>query len=492
MTKKLDLLLVNVGGSKKRVYQELSRDYSAIEPPFWAALTAGFVRGKGFEPAILDANAENLDFDESVDAIEAYNPGLVQVVCYGQQPAASTQLMSSVSPLCTKIKERNPKRRILLSGLHPSALPRKTMEEEGCDYVAQGEGFHTVLGLLQEKKPEEIPGLWFKDKEIIAPRIASRNIENLTSELGEVAWDLLSWGKYKAHNWQCLGDFESRANYASLSTSLGCVYNCDFCSIGTTFGHERRIRSWSPEWVAEQLEILQKKYGVKVVKLIDEMFVINPRHVEGIAQGIIDRRLKLNLWAYARVDTTREEYLDKLKRAGFEWLCFGFEAGNDEIRKGAEKGKFVKEDIRKVREIVGNHGINIIGNYMFGFPEDTLETMQETLEFSKELNCEFANFYCAMAYPGSRLHDEVVRGGVKLPDSWIGYSQHSYECQPLPTNHVSAAQVLEFRDKAFHEYFTNPRYLGMIEKKFGLESRKHIEGMTKTRLRRKIVEEKKN
>lgn len=489
MTKKLDLLLINVGGAKKKVYQELSKDYSAIEPPFWQALTAGFVRQRGFDPKILDANAENLSMEESVERVEDYDPQLVNIVVYGQQPAASTQLMGSVGELCRQIKQTNPHRRILLTGLHPSALPRRTLEEEACDYVGEGEGFNTVLGLLQSKPLREIPGLWWKDRGLIQSNPRAANISDLTRELGDVAWDLLPMGRYKAHNWQCLDDFESRKKYASISTSMGCPYKCNFCSISATFGGEHRIRNWSPEWVVNQLTTLQEKYGVEVIKIIDEMFLFNPKHYVGICDGIQERGLDLNIWAYSRVDTTQEAHLKKLKEAGFNWFCYGFEAGNDEVRQHAQKGRFLKDDIRKVRKVVGDNGINIIGNYMFGFPEDTQGTMQETLDFAQELNCEFVNLYCAMAYPGSQLFSDAVQRGVALPDSWIGYSQHSYDCKPLPTNFLSAAEVLRFRDNAFNKYFTNPDYLAMIERKFGIPAREHIELMTKTRIKRRILED---
>ena len=154
--KQLDLLLVNAGGSRKRVYQELSKDYSAIEPPFWAAITAGFIRNKGFNVRILDANAENIDTLETAEKIKQENPKLVCIVVYGQHPSASTQLMISVGNLCKEIKNIDSDRKIILIGLHPSALPKKTIEEENCDYVSQGEGFYTVLGLLENKKHNEI------------------------------------------------------------------------------------------------------------------------------------------------------------------------------------------------------------------------------------------------------------------------------------------------------------------------------------------------
>ena len=229
--KSLDLLLVNVGGTKKRIYQDLSKDYSAIEPPFWAALTAGYIRKNNYNVKILDSNAENLDLKETVDIIEDYNPNLTNIVVYGQQPAASTQLMDSVGKLCKEIKNKNPERKIILSGLHPSALPERTLKEEACDYVCEGEGFYTIKKLLDKKNKQDIEGLWYKEDNEIFNNKRAANIQNLTTELDSVAWDLLPMDKYKAHNWQCLGDLESRQRYASISTSLGCPFNCEFCSI---------------------------------------------------------------------------------------------------------------------------------------------------------------------------------------------------------------------------------------------------------------------
>jgi len=105
------------------------------------------------------------------------------------------------------------------------------------------------------------------------------------------------------------------------------------------------------------------------------------------------------------------------------------------------------------------------------------------------LNCEFANFYSAMAYPGSRLYTLAVEKRWELPGAWSGYSQHSQDSMPLRTERVSAADVLRFRDTAFHEYFEGIRYLHMVAEKFGLETRSHIENMTSIRLRRNLLGE---
>jgi anaerobic magnesium-protoporphyrin IX monomethyl ester cyclase len=491
MSNNLDLLLVNVGGTKKDIYQDLSKDFSAIETPFWAAMTADYIRDKGFEVKILDANAENLDFKETAEIIKNYNPKLTNIVAYGQHPSASTPLMSGIGKLCKEIKKVSPSLEIVLSGLHPSAFPEKTLTEEYTDFVAQGEGFHTLLGLLNEKDLSEIPGLWYKKNNKPFSNLPSPLIKDLTSELKGIAWDLLPMNKYKAHNWHCLDDLESRKSYASISTTLGCPFNCDFCCINTPFG-KPSYRAWSPEWTLNQIDILVKEYGVKNIKFIDELFVLNPNHFMPIAQGLIERDYGLNIWAYARIDTTKENYLKTLKKAGINWLGLGIESGDEGIRGGVQKGKFQENNIRDIVKIIKDNGISIGANYIFGLPDDNLKSMQKTLDLAMDLNCEWANFYCAMAYPGSRLHEQAVEQGIDLPENnkdigWEGYSQHSYKTLPLSTKNLSAKEVLKFRDEAFNEYFTNPRYLNMIENKFGINAKEHIEEMTKLKLKRKIL-----
>src|SRR3990167_5699743 len=102
--------------------------------------------------------------------------------------------------------------------------------------------------------------------------------------------------------------------------------------------------------------------------------------------------------------------------------------------------------------------------------------MQMTLDLATELNCEFANFYATQAYPGSKLYLEANKSD--LPESYAGYSQHSYECKPLPTKYISSPEVLKFRDDAFLRYFTNQTYLEMIRKKFGENAYKGVLNMT--------------
>jgi radical SAM superfamily enzyme YgiQ (UPF0313 family) len=228
---------------------------------------------------------------------------------------------------------------------------------------------------------------------------------------------------------------------------------------------------------------------VKTFKIIDEMFVLNERHVTAVCDGIIERGITdLNIWAYARVDTVKPQMLEKLRKAGFQWLALGIESGSEMVRDGADKA-FNHEDIVGIVRMIQKAGIKVAGNFIFGLPDDDHESMKATLDLAQELNCEYANFYSAMAYPGSPLYAMAITNDWPLPESWAGYSQHSYDCRPLPTEKVSAAEVLRFRDQAFHAYFEGKRYLDMVTQQFGWDTRKHIEEMSEHRLKRRLVEE---
>jgi anaerobic magnesium-protoporphyrin IX monomethyl ester cyclase len=301
--------------------------------------------------------------------------------------------------------------------------------------------------------------------------------------------------RYRAHNWHCLGGLP-RERYAAIYTTLGCPYRCSFCCIQAPFRDGERAagmrenvnsyRLWSPERVVEEIGLLVERYGVRNLKIADEMFVLNPRHVSRICDFLIERRYDLNIWAYSRIDTVKPGMLEKLRAAGFRWLAFGIEAGDERVREGVDKG-FAQERVYRVIEEVRSAGIHVIGNYIFGLPDDDHDTMRATLDLALDLNCEFANFYCAMAYPGSPLHEEATRLSVPLPANWTGYSQHSADCLPLPTRHLTSAEVLRFRDEAFQTYYGHPRYLRTIESRFGNETVEEVRRMARQRLDRDLL-----
>jgi len=495
----VDLVLVHPG-NRRQIYQSLGNNLSAVETPVWAGLIASYARQKGLSVAIVDAEAEDIAPSQVAEAVAEYNAVLTAIVVYGHQPSASTQNMTAAEAICSAIKQLDPRQKVLMVGGHVAALPERTLREEEADFVCSGEGPVTVFELVQALKSanpdfHKVHGLWYWDGGEIQVTPSAPLVKDLDGEMPGVAWDLLPMTKYRAHNWHCYGHLQ-RQPYAAIYTTLGCPYHCTFCCIQAPFKEGEKLagyketansyRYWSPEVVIAQIDKLVNEYGVRNIKIADEMFVLNPRHVDRICDLIIERGYDLNIWAYARVDTVRDAMIDKLKRAGFNWLAFGIESASERVRDDVQKG-FEQDDVYQTIQKVRSAGINVIANYIFGLPEDDLGSMQSTLDMSLELNCEFANFYSTMAYPGSPLYNMALTNGWPLPEKWSGYSQHSVDTLPLPTKYLSASDVLRFRDEAFQIYFTSPSYMDLITRKFGPDTARHNQEMAAHKLERQFA-----
>ncbi len=478
----LDLLLVNPGG-QCRIYQNLGDNLAAKEPPIWAGLLATHARHRGRSVQILDANARDLDAEVVGAMVAELRPLLTVVVVYGHNPNASTFAMPGALDICNALAEHDPEGKVMLLGGHVAALPERTLREEMVDYVCGGEGPYTIddlLGALRadydDPELHKVRGLLWWDGDTVRTNTAAPIVRELPQEMPGMAWDLLPMDRYRAHNWHCFGR-ASREPYAALYTTLGCPFTCTFCCIQAPFksgeaaaGFDPALNSYrrfDPDMVVAQITNLVDEHGVSNIKIADELFLLHKGHVGRICDGLTALKADLNLWAYARVDTCRDEaLLARMREAGVRWLAIGIESASEKVRADVDKG-YRPEAIQKAVLLVQKSGIHVMGNYIFGLPEDDLSTMRQTLDFAKDLNTEFANFFSAMAYPGSQLYRDALARGWPLPDSWAGYSQHSRNCLPLPTKHLSGPEVLSFRDAAFREYFDRPAYREMVARTFG-------------------------
>src|SRR5688572_5876596 len=113
----VDLLLINPGG-RELIYQNLATDYSAIEPPLWCRLIAGYILDRGYSVKILDSEAENKSALSVAAQVTMIRPRLVGMIVYGHQPSASTQQMTGARPILRAIKELDPDQRIIIVGGH--------------------------------------------------------------------------------------------------------------------------------------------------------------------------------------------------------------------------------------------------------------------------------------------------------------------------------------------------------------------------------------
>jgi len=501
----LDVLFVSPNSSRS-AYQDLADEYSAIEPPTWALLLAESCRRKGFGVAILDADAERLLPDKAAERAVEINPRLVCLVVYGQNPNSGTTNMVGALEFAQSLKDRSQELMIAIVGSHASALPKEVISYECIDLVILNEGVYALHSLLQSNLADDLPKV-----KGIAHKHGGQPVMNqpervvpgdlMDVDLPGYAWDLLPKKSkpldlYRAHFWHTGYDHSTRTPFAAIYSSLGCRYGCDFCMINivnridnddsVTAADSKGMRFWSPDFVLNEMEKLAE-LGIETLRISDEMFFLDRRYFEPLLDGIVKRGFRFNMWAYARVDTVRERYLELFKRAGVNWLGLGIEAGNQTVRREVSKGTFKDINIREVVRSIRKHDISVGSNYIIGFPDDDHSTVAETVQLSLELCTEFANFYPCQALPGSPLHLQARLNGWKLPESFEGYGFLSYEAQPLPTKHLTAAEVLRLRDEAWHTYFSYEPYLKLVENKFGRQQRANVEALSKIRLRRKLL-----
>ena len=507
--KYLDCLFL-VTKSSKKTYQKLSQTYSAIEPPTWALLLAESTRSVGFKVNILDANAENLSEEEILKRIKDVSPKLICLIVYGQNVNAGTTNMSGAIHTSEYLKKfiTTP---ISIIGSHVQALPLETLKtEKSIDFVFTNEGVYSLRNLLKlnDFSPmslSRIKGIAFRNENQLIINEPEKVVPNekMDIDLPGYAWDLLPYKTkpldlYRAPMWHAEYDFEKRTPYASLQTSLGCQFGCNFCMINIlnrddndeigVASNYSKMRFWTTNFIIKEFDKLIKM-GVKTIRIVDEMFLLNPKYYIPLCEQLAERNKddSLRIWSYSRIDTVkRPEILKLVRSAGIKWLALGIESGEKSVRLEVDKGKFEDVDVRKVIQKVHEADINVMANYIFGLPGDTKETVKKTFDLSLELCTAGWNTYGAMALPGSFLYKKALDEGKQLPDTYEGFSFHSYETLPLSTEKLSAKEIITLRDEAFNQYHNHKPFLNLIEKKFGKEAANNIIDMTKIKLKRKI------
>jgi radical SAM superfamily enzyme YgiQ (UPF0313 family) len=505
--RKLDVLFIEPNCAKES-YQDLNETYSAIETPTWSLLLAQSCRSVGYGVSILDAAAERLTDELVLKRVKEIDPRLVVFVMYGQNPNSGTTSMIGAYRTGTKLKEDQPNIRICMVGSHVSSLPKEVLEHPAVDFVLLNEGVYALRNLLATdlKSGDQlcnVKGIGWKIVGVPCLNSPERIVpqERMDIDLPGYAWDLLPYDKkpfdlYRSHFWHAEFDHNKRTPFAAIYTSLGCPFGCSFCMInilnrmdnGDEISSEnsKGIRYWGTDLITKQFEILSNA-GVETVRLSDEMFFLKKGHFEPLLTNLVNQKMPLRMWAYSRIDTVQEKYLELFKKAGINWLALGIEAANQDIRLEVTKGSFKNINIRETVKLIQNADIQVMANYILGFPDDTYKTMGETVDLALELNTAMINFYPCQALPGSPIYFQAKKNGWELPANANEYAFLGYECKPLPTKHLTAPQVLKYRDEAWLKYFTNTAYLDKVEKLFGVQSRNNVVELAKIRLKRKLL-----
>jgi len=421
--------------------------------------------------------------------------------------------MGGAIKLANDIKSANISVPISFVGSYIQALPYKVLnDEKSIDIIFTNEGVYALRNLLKEpiiniNNLDHIKGIGYRRNSI--PFLTQpENIvpqDKLDIDLPGYAWDLLPFKNapmdtYRSPMWHANYDYNKRTPYATLYTSLGCKFNCEFCMINIlnrnnndpigVASNYKVMRCWSKDFVINQIDKLVSM-GIYTIRIADEMFLLNPNHYIPICEELSKKSYadKLLIWAYSRIDTVSKnpDILKLLRKAGFRWLCLGIESGDKNVRLEVSKGKFDNFNIKETIKLIHNSDIEVLANYLFGLPDDNMDSMQKTLDLSLELCTSGWNAYAVMPFPGSKLYKDALERGYELPKDYTGYSFHSYTTTPMPTKYLTPSQILKFRDDAYVKYHTNLSFLQGIEFKFGKEAVDNIIKMTQIKLKRKIL-----
>jgi len=403
------------------VYPKTGMDLGAtIAPPHGLLAIAAPLVEKGYKVKIIDQRLDPQWESELVSVLKC------RPICAGISTMTGTQIAFAYQAAQLIRRHTDGNIPIVWGGAHPSSIPEQTLEDENVDIVCIGEGdiaFLEIVEALQAKKTlNDIAGIGFKNanKITITPSRPLLDVETLLP----IPWELIDIEPY-IHP-----DFYLKGSSRSLDvgqTSRGCPFQCGFCSSASI-----RRRKWRPMSVEKSLEtILEpvRKFGLNGVWIRDDEFYISRKRTREICEGIIDSGLKFNWYSSGtRVDTFNkqsDEEIELLLKSGALNLKFGAESGCNRILKLINKG-ITKEETINANLRVKKYEINPVFAFMIGFPTETFEEINQTLDLITKLKndnpeSQIETIAPYTALPSTPMYPLALEMGLKPPEKLIDW-----------------------------------------------------------------------
>jgi magnesium-protoporphyrin IX monomethyl ester (oxidative) cyclase len=448
-----------------------SSDYPTPDPPLGLAYIAAVLEKYQYPVKILDALALGIEQAKKKKGdlskvglskrqikkvIADYQPAIVGISC------AYTAHAPDAHEVAAWVKEVDPKILVVFGGAHATACAPLVLKDKNVDIVVLGEGELAFLELVDfwERKKDfsqvQSTAQRRKDKIIINPR--HEFITNL-DDLPDPAWHLLPMDIYLKRQIKTR-EFSMRTPRTNIITSRGCPGNCVFCSIHAIWGHRWRPRS--PEKVVAEMEHLVKTYGVREFYVLDDNISIKRDRLIKICDLIRKKGLDIK-WAAPNgvaLWTLDKKVLEKMKQSGFYRITFGIESGCPRILKFIRKPMVLKR-AEEIIDISNRLGLWTHSTFIIGFPDETKEEIEETINWTINSGLDFVSFYIATPYPGTDLHEEFVKNGLlkKGEEERMHYS--SISISGYDTLHFKKEKLNQIRDEAYGRFFTSQmkRYL---------------------------------
>lgn len=357
---------------------------------------AGALRAAGFEVDYYDAMSLWHKWPEIQKRIEAFRPDVVATTAF-------TASIVDAIKLCGLAKKINPRIVTVIGNVHAtfSFEEMLTHDHDKIDFIVRGEGEMTLPELLTclnaGDDPAKVAGLAFwRDGGV---QVTPKRPYILDLDALPTAWDLVEWPIYSYRA-------KDNARLAIVSSSRGCQQQCSFCSQQLFWSQTWRARS--PENFVAELELLSQRHGVEVAMLADEIPTFDRARWERILDLMIERQVPVKLLMETRVDDILRDadIMGKYRRAGVEHVYVGVEAGSQATLDLFKKDTKVEQSKRAI-DLINNADMVSETSFVLGMPDDTAETIAETVELAKHYNPDMGFFLAIAPWPYSDLYPEL-------------------------------------------------------------------------------------
>jgi len=382
--------------------EKFTKDYL---PSIGLGYIASCLERAKYEVKIIDSHVNNFDDEQTINKVLGEKPDVVGVT------ANSHNRFRAIS-VCKGIKRKsNNQIFVSVGGCHFSPTAVSLLETvPEIDAVIIGEGEKTFVDLLnnyfQNRSLDNVSGIVFRKNGKIIKTPHRPFIRNL-DELPRPAWHLFELEKYDA---KLEGEDETKS--IGIMSSRGCPNACSFC-VNSIFW-KRIFRRHSPRRFVDDVEFLHKKYGYRGFDFWDDTITTVRKHIKGICEEILKRKIDIVWYARARVNTVDREILALMKKAGCKVISFGVESGNPEILKNIRKNITV-EQVRKTVKICVDLNYIIKLFFMYNLPGETLEDIKATRDLMRELKFYGPNVHVipgfTLIYPGTEIENIAKREG---------------------------------------------------------------------------------
>jgi len=371
---------------------------------------------------------------------------------YSQYCLAGMTLLCTNFPsgteLARRIRQANDSICIAAGGPFAAACPKDVLDTGVFDVVIHGEGERVIPALVSTVKNNEdfasVAGITFiRDGQVIStPNVPM--IESLDA-LPFPAYELLPMKKYPRH---------------SIMASRGCPFACIFCDRGPS--ESRKMRYLSPERVLDWANRMIRDYGCKPIRILDSTFTLNQQWAEQICDLFIESRLGFRWHCQSRIDCVNPRLLKKMLDSGCTQFVAGVDSGNDEVLRLSKKS-LTKADARRYAQLFQDGPAPPLHvNFVIGHPWDTLESIQETVEFADELVAEFGaecGFYMMVPFPGTELWNNAPTYEIEITKDWQKYVKLSFMGNPERLSATFSSKYLRAEDitRVYHQIFRRKR-----------------------------------